>query len=286
MINFLISFIIFTFVYPNSIIGIAGNIQEFSSVNAGSFINNNSRGINEDQKALYSLTFIRYIANIHFEEIFFQRSFDKYIFSTNLSILNYGTLEDVNHNEFSANEQLIELSIFDIESKSFTYGISIGYIFSHIAHYRSSLINYNFGCSKSLINGYLNIGLSLENYRNVIHNYSNIKDSHTPSKRLSVSLNPPFIPINILVDYLYEDINNSEYIFSIQGTINNNFYFYSGKHFYLIEENTSPTNYNLLDNTGFGIGLLINNQYKIDFGMQSIARGVFSFGTSFSCIIK
>ena len=85
-----------------------------------------------------------------------------------MGALNYGTLEDISNNQFAAKEQIIKISIFNIESSSFTYGVSVAYQTSKISSYTSSLFTYSIGLKKSYFDNRFLIGLSLENYNDVI----------------------------------------------------------------------------------------------------------------------
>ena len=280
MIKIFISCIIFTISYCYSSVIITGNMQKFCLMNAGSFINNHYREIDTHSNILYSMSFIQYPAEIQFYEIFFQKSFDSYIISSNFGVLNYGILEDDNDNQFSPTEQKLELSIFNINYESFIYGASAGYVLSKIDDYRSSLLTYNIGFSKALFRNRFIIGMSIEDYSNVIENYSNISESYSSVKKISTELHPQFFKANITVDYLYTDINHSEYALGMKKIINKNFSFYLGKHFY--SDNSDDVS--IFDTTAAGIGLLINNGYKIDLGIQHLTDGIINIGTSLTVI--
>tara|TARA_Y100000588_G_C14046776_1_gene835317 strand:+ start:101 stop:970 length:870 start_codon:yes stop_codon:yes gene_type:complete len=272
--------IIFSFSSANTIGMINGNMQAFSSMNSGSFINKNYQQINYNACDMYSMSFIQLPAEIKFHEIFFQKSINNYIISSRVGILSYGTLQDESNNEFSADQQILRLSIFNIASPSFTYGASLEYHLAEIENYNSSLLSYSIGFNKSYFDNRFIFGFSLENYIHTIESYSNVIDLFLPTKKIITSYKPKFLPLNIMIDYSYKDINNTELGVGIQSNINNKFYLYSGKRIYL----NDIDDYNIFSNLAFGSGTLITNKYKIDFGIQYLTNGVINIGTSFSII--
>ena len=272
--------VIFSVTNANIVSGIQGNMQNFLSMNSGSFIDVNYRQINNNSTTLYSMSFIQFPAEIQFHEFFFQKRIDKYLISSTIGVLNYGIFEDTNNREFSADEQMIRVSIFNVESSSLTYGISAGYCLSHIDIYTSSLLSYSIGLNKTYFDNRLAIGLSLEKLDNVIENFSNINDTLPSIKKVSTSYKPKFLPFNILVDYLYEDSYNSKFVIGIHGKIYNNLYLYSGKHIYFNDFDY----YSVFNNFSLGLGILLNNIYKMDFGIQYLTDGVISVGISFTAI--
>ena len=286
IVNIIIAGMLFSFSSANLISGINGNMQNFLSMNTGSFIDQNYRQINYNTNNLYSMSFIQFPADIKFHEIFIQKPFDKYMISSSMGVLNYGTLEDISNNQFSAKEQIIKISIFNIESSSFTYGVSVAYQTSKISSYSSSLLTYSIGFNKSYFDDRLLIGLSLENYNNVIKYHSNVSDSLPLIKKISTSYSPKFLPLDIIMDYLYQDTNNSELTIGIHGNIYKNFYLYSGKHIYL----NNIDYYGIFNNLACGLGILINNRkkinnaFRIDLGVQHLTDGVLNIGTSFTII--
>ena len=74
IVKFFIIGILFAVSYANSIASINGDIQKFSSMSAGSFINDNYRQINNNSNHIYGMTFIQYPADITFHEIFLLNS--------------------------------------------------------------------------------------------------------------------------------------------------------------------------------------------------------------------
>jgi len=286
IVNIIIAGMLFSFSFANLISGINGNMQNFLSMNTGSFIDQNYRQINYNTNNLYSMSFIQFPADIKFHEIFIQKPFDKYMISSSMGVLNYGTLEDISNNQFSAKEQIIKISIFNIESSSFTYGVSVAYQTSKISSYTSSLFAYSIGLKKSYFDDRFLIGLSLENYNDVIKYHSNVNDSLALIKKISTSYSPKFLPLDIIIDYLYQDTNNSELAIGIHGNIYKNFYLYSGKHIYL----NNIDYYGFFNNLACGLGILINNRkkinnaFRIDLGVQHLTDGVLNIGTSLSII--
>ena len=272
--------IMISFSFSNTIISMNGNMDQFSSMNSGSFIESNYREFNNTTYNLYNMSFIKLPADITFHEIFFQKSMNQYLISSKISILNYGNLEDVLNNSFSANNRMLQISIFNIQSKSFIYGMSIGLIQSSIETYSSSALVYNFGFNKSYFNNKLIVGLSVENFNTIIDNYSNLEDSIPHIINVSSIYKPQFIPFNLRINYLYDSLNNQELGLSLIGHIDNIFYFYTGKYFYI----NDVIVYNVFENIAFGCGIFINNQYKINLGLQHLANGIFNIGTSLTAI--
>ena len=284
IVNIIIAGMLFSFSSANLISGINGNMQNFLSMNTGSFIDQNYRQINYNTNNLYSMSFIQFPADIKFHEIFIQKPFDKYMISSSMGVLDYGALEDISNNKFSAKEQIIRMSIFNIESPSLTYGISVGYWASKISSYTSSLFTYSIGFNKYYFEDRFLIGLSLENYNNVIKYHSNVSDSLLLVKKISTSYKPQFLPLNIIMNYIYENSNNSELAIGIHGNIYKIFYFYSGKYIYF----NNMDYYGVFTNCAFGLGILINNRdeinnaFRIDLGVQHLTDGVLNIGTSFT----
>ena len=142
------------------------------------------------------------------------------------------------------------------------------------------------GLKKSYFDNRFLIGLSLENYNDVIKYHSNVSDSLPLIKKISTSYSPKFLPLDIIIDYLYQDTNNSELAIGIHGNIYKNFYLYSGKHIYL----NNIDYYGFFNNLACGLGILINNRkkinnaFRIDLGVQHLTDGVLNIGTSFTII--
>ena len=280
MLHIIILGTILSFTNANIVSGINGNMQNFLSMNSGSFIDMNYRQINNNNKTLYSMSFIQFPAEIKFHELFFQHKINKYLISSTIGILDYGLFKDSANREFSANEQIVKLSIFNIQSPSFIYGISTEYCLSHIDTYTRTLFSYSIGLEKTYFSNRLAIGLSLENLNNIITNFSNVTDSLPSIKKISTSYKPQFLPINIIINYLYQDSSNSQLALGLHSNIYNNLYLYSGKYIYL----HNSDDYGTFSNCSFGLGILINSRYKIDFGIQHLTDGILSIGTSFTAI--
>tara|TARA_B100000959_G_C14961697_1_gene616049 strand:+ start:1103 stop:1948 length:846 start_codon:yes stop_codon:yes gene_type:complete len=280
MTNFFISFIIFAISYGYSFGVITSDIGKFCVMNAGSFIDEHCRSHNMDSNTLYSMSFIQYPADIKSHQIFIQKSFDTHIISSSLNVLNYGILEEKDGNMFSAADQKLELSLFNIKSESFIYGVSAGYVTSQIDNYSSSLLTYNIGFKKHLINKRLAFGFSIEDYNYVIEDFSNIQESYLSLKKVITEFQPRFLKAHIMFDYIYKNSNHYEYILGIKKYINNFFNIYFGKHFY----SSDTDNINIFNNVSTGFSLLINNNYKINFGIQHLADRMVNIGTSLSII--
>ena len=280
MTNFFISFIIFAMSYGYSFSVITSDIGKFCVMNAGSFIDEHYRSHDIDSNILYSMSFIQYPADIKSHQIFIQKSFNTHIISSNLDVLNYGILEEKDGNMFSAADQKLELSIFNIKSESFIYGVSAGYVSSQIDDYSSSLLIYNIGFKKYIFNKHFAFGFSIEDYNHVIDDFSNIQESYLSFKKVITELQPRFLKAHIMFDYIYKDSNHYEYILGIKKYINKNFNIYFGKHFYSYDTD----NINVLNNISTGFDLLINNDYKINFGIQHLTDRIINIGTSLSII--
>tara|TARA_Y100001970_G_C14254291_1_gene874073 strand:- start:3852 stop:4715 length:864 start_codon:yes stop_codon:yes gene_type:complete len=277
---YIILAVIFSFNFANTIYRIPGNTEQFSSMNTGSFIDSYHRKINHKTYPLYSMSFIHFPAEIKFHQLFFQKPIKNYLISSHINILNYGTLEDVFNHQFSAYEQKLGIALFNILPNNLTYGLSIEYCRSKIEAYTSSALNYNIGFKKIYLDNRFSIGLSLENYNNWMQSYSNLQDSLASTITMSTSYKPKFLPLNLIMNYSNHNNDESELVVGCIGNINNRFYFYSGKYFYF--NNLSV--YSTLNNVAFGLGIFINNQYKIDFGIQHLTDGIFNIGTSLTVI--
>tara|TARA_Y100000996_G_scaffold415187_1_gene408634 strand:- start:3356 stop:4222 length:867 start_codon:yes stop_codon:yes gene_type:complete len=280
IIIYLITSIMISFSFGNTIISMNGNMNQFLSMNSGSFIESNYQKINKRTHSLYSMSFTQYPADINFHEVFFQKPISNYIISSKISILNYGTLEDVLNHQFSANSHMLQISIFNIKSSSFTYGLSTGYCQSKIDNYSHALLFYSFGLNKSYLNQKLTIGIALENYNSIIKEYSNLSDSIPSVLKITSSYDFQFIPLNMKINYIHDSDNLQELGIGLIGAIDDKFYLYTGKYFYLDNMNL----YSELDNIAFGLGILINNKYKIDFGLQHLNTSIFNIGTSLTVI--
>ena len=272
--------IMISFSFGNVIISMNGNMNQFLSMNSGSFIESNYRKINQKTYSLYSMSFTQYPADIKFHEVFFQKPISNYVISSKISILNYGTLKDVLNRQFSANSHMLQISIFNIKSSSFTYGLSAGYCQSKIDNYSHALLFYSFGLNKSYLNQKLTLGIALENYNSIIKEYSNLSDSIPSALKITSSYDLQFIPLNMKINYIYNSDKIQELGISLIGEIDEKFYLYTGKYFYLDNMDL----YSELDNIAFGLGILINNKYKIDFGVQHLNTSVFNIGTSLTVI--
>ena len=110
--------------------------------------------------------------------------------------------------------------------------------------------------------------------------YSNLSDSIPSVLKITSSYDFQFIPLNMKINYIYNSDKIQELGISLIGEIDDKFYLYTGKYFYLDNMDL----YSELDNIAFGLGILINNKYKIDFGVQHLNTNIFNIGTSLTVI--
>mgnify|MGYP001226024286 CR=1 FL=1 len=279
MINFFISFIMMAISFCNAFSVTTNHIEKFCLMNAGSFIDEFYRKTPARSNILYSMSFIQYPNDIKSHQVFIQKNYDSHIISSSLDVLNFGVLEDIDENTFSASDKKFELSIFNIESQSFIYGVSTGYVFSNIDSYSSTIVTYNIGFKKYLLQQRLSIGFSIENINKVIADYSNINESYISSKKITTELIPQYLKALIVFDYIHTDNSPSEYALGIKKYINKNINIFLGKYFFIDNKNEVM----LFDNCAAGIDFSIKD-YKINFGVQHLSSSIISFGTSLSVI--
>lgn len=158
----------------------------------------------------FGFHFLNLPQNISSIKIDFSKSLIHGVFASQLSILDFGILEDKkNNSEFSAQDILISAAYKFSILEMISCGISGGYYYSNIENYFSDLLLFNSGF-KTQINQYrFGLSVSIENVSYMLNNYTNIEAKPPILLRLSTYYKPLYIPINIHLD-LYK-LNNGNF---------------------------------------------------------------------------
>ena len=277
--KYFIYIIILSVIFAIQIIDLTGNINSFSKMNAGTYISKNNR-ISGDN--IIAVSLIQYPANILFSEFFGQVKRSSFLFSSRIGIIDYGQFSDINGNYFSASDAIIETTIQNYKN-NIQYGGSIGYAFSKIENYTSSLLIYNIGGSKSFLHDKLIIAISLENNIKTIKNYSSYENQYPSQKRLNLSYALKYLPLNVIIDYLHRD-KNSYLTLAFKANVNDNVNIYGGKKLHF-SDNRLDNEYKLLNNISMGLSFL-TKKLQFNLGLQLNSASSINYGTSLSMKIK
>ena len=254
-----------------------GNIEQFSLINSGSHINSIGFSISDSSKSRYGFSFIEYPANISHHHFFYQQLFKSSFFtSINIDYLDFGELQSL-VSKFSAKDSRIQFSIFYFDSEGLIFGGSVGYLESKISSYSQSIVTYDLGIKKSLINNSLFLGFSLQNGSKLIKNYSNVIESFNFERVINFEYYSKLLDSRLFFDIIKERNNLIEYRYAIKKYITNFFNICLGKHI------SANSNYELdfLDRTSAGFNIVVSN-YKVDVGVQHLSHGLLNFGCSVS----
>ena len=277
--KYFIYIIILSRIFALQITDLTGNITSFSKMNADTYIGKNDRMSGEN---IIGISLIQYPAHILFSEFFSQVKRRSFLFSSRIGMIDYGKLSDINENHFSASDGIIETTIQHYKN-NIQYGGSIGYAFSQIGSYTSSLLIYNIGGSKLLFNNKLIIAISLENNIKIIKNYSSYKNQYPIKKRLNLSYNLKYLQLNVIIDYLHGD-TNSYLTLAFQAILNDTVNIYRGKKLHFLD-NQFDNQYNLLSNTSIGLSFL-TKKLQFNLGLQLHSASSVHYGTSLSMKFK
>ena len=271
--------IIFSTIFAIQIIDLTGNINNFSQMNANIHISKNDRMSGDN---IIAISLIQYPANILFSEFFGQVKQSSFLFSSRIGIIDYGQLSNINENNFSASDGIIEMTIQN-HKDNIKYGGSIGYAYSKIENYTSSLLIYNIGGSRAFFYNKLLIGISLENNIKIIKDYSDYENEYLPRKRLNLNYTLKYLPLNVIVDYLYSN-KNSYLTLALKANLNDYLSFYGGKKLHF-SENILDNQYKLLDNISMGLSFL-TKKLQFNLGLQLGSASSINYGTSLIMIFK
>ena len=260
-------------IFALQITDLTGDITSFAKMSSDTHISKNNRMSGDN---IIGVSLIQYPAHILFSEFFGQVSRNSFLFSSRVGIIDYGKLSDINGNDFSAYDAIIETTIQNYKN-NIQYGGSIGYAFSRIGSYTSSLLIYNIGGNKSLFDDKLIIAISLENNIRTIKNYSSYNNQYPIKKRFNLKYDLQYLPLNIIIDYLDEDIS-SYLTLALQAHVKDNINIYGGKKLHFLD-NKFDDEYKLLDNVSIGLSFL-TKKLQFNLGLQLNSASSINYGTS------
>ena len=269
IIKIIVIYVFFSLSLSMQIIDLNGNITSFSMMYPNSNIEKNIRG--DDKDNLIGFSFIQLPSDINYKELFHKFKHSDFIFSERIAQLDFGTLfsfdNDNIQNEFFASEQLIEISAQKKTSSNFSYRVSLGYIFSKIERYSSSLFFYNIGINKEFINRGLSFGLSKEKNTKILNQYSNLGDDYQSQYRLNMKYALQYLPLDLFLSYIiispYTKAN-SNFTLGCDVRFTESLKLFIGKSYHLLNNNIENT---LFHSTALGIAI-IDSDYKLNIGMQ------------------
>ena len=198
-----------------------------------------------------------------------------------LSILDYGNFIDQEydtvHKKFTSNEVLLQY-FYKHTIKKVNIGISIGGFYSKIYTYNSYGLTSSIGINSyyKKINTYL--GLSIENFGNVLKPYISYRTPMPVKYRLSINHN-----INTLLlgyDILYsKNSDQLQYILCLRFKISKKINLIISNSSYSADLNIEEDELSIF--SGFSSGLNINlNSISLDLGFKNIGIAGFVYGMS------
>ena len=269
--------LLFSICFSSQLTIMNGNIEQFSLINSGSYINSIGFPVSDLGKNRYGFSLIEYPANISHHHFFYQQLFkSSFMASINIDYLDFGELQSLD-SKFSANDSKIQFSIFYFDSEDLIFGGSVGYLESKISSYSQSIVTYDLGIKKSLINNNLFLGFSLQNGSKLIKNYSNVIETFDLERVINFEYYSKLLDSKLFFDIIRKRNHLIEYRYAIKKYITKNFNICFGKHI------STNSNYELdfLDRTSAGFNIVASN-YKIDVGVQHLSHGLLNFGCSVS----
>ena len=267
--------------YSNQISSISRDINDLSVMNSNHFMKDVTDRPNNNY---YRLSLIQFPANILAGKLSYGFIYNDYFIQSNLSNINYGTLQNSDGDSFIASDNLLELAIVKQYENNFSIGSSLGYSQSKIGNYINQSLVHGIGIQKSHKNNKYITSLAIENMIRTIKNYSNVAIDYSPHLTLGLQLNMRQIGNSIGFNYVIINDYDDELVISTKTQIKEIIDLYVAKSFYVISE-YSTINKSIFDKLSLGIDINLN-PYQFDCGMQYHKDYGFIVGTSLTINIK
>ena len=237
------------------------------------------------------VSIIRYPANIYAQSASYANRFNAARYNISLRRINYGTFDkiDTDGNEegyYSAGDTWINAN-FAHRRKIFTYGIGGGLFLSNLDSYNAAALVLSAGVIHSLDSLDLKLGLSISNMGFYLNRFTDHKDKLPTQINFSAGKGLKYLPLEINADISYRAYSEKMYI-RLGGVFQlpYNFNIIFGVNSDNVEQSTEYKNIKSLFG-GTGIGLSYNGaQYQLAFGGYSYGTGGWTYGTTFSYLLK
>ncbi len=163
-------------------------------------LGNNPAAMEADRQK-FGVHYFSYPADVRAHQIQYTLPLAKGILGINFLQLDYGRFEDaVTGTTFNAAETVIRAGYKSVFRSHLSWGISAGFLRSHIDSYRSAAVIMNGGIRGRWMDNRLGVGLSFENAGRELSSYSNVEESLSPRYRVAAFYRPEHLSAVIFMD--------------------------------------------------------------------------------------
>lgn len=177
-------------------------LHNSASAYDGLLLNNNPASLSKHANG-NTYSYFHLPANIHFTGFQNVHNSSSEVRANKISFMNYGTIIDAEtENKSYAYDILLEYGFKKEIKKLTSVGLSVGYLLSSLAGYKSQLLYSNIGIRSRMLRKRLGVGFSLENIGLHLKLYTDAKEPIPALFRTALYYEPQYIPLIINGDFV------------------------------------------------------------------------------------